>query len=141
MSNWVPPPRAADKNNFEEVRIVGVPGETTGVCLNRVSPLISVLQEGPRSGLCAIAQKGNSNQMESEIAERFEPPPSGQEKQSNFGSGENDRYMLEGPRARTSELVSLFSIIRDFLRGFRVLHFVGPCVTAFGSARTKENSP
>lgn len=79
--------------------------------------------------------------MESEIAERFEPPPSGQEKQSNFGSGENDRYMLEGPRARTSELVSLFSIMRDFLRGFRVLHFVGPCVTAFGSARTKENSP
>lgn len=31
--------------------------------------------------------------------------------------------------------------MRDFLRGFRVLHFVGPCVTVFGSARVKEASP
>jgi hypothetical protein len=29
---------------------------------------------------------------------------------------------------------------RDFLRGFRTLHFVGPCVTVFGSARFKEGS-
>jgi uncharacterized protein (TIGR00730 family) len=43
--------------------------------------------------------------------------------------------MLEGPRSRTSELGSLFRIMWDFLRGFRVLHFVGPCVTVFGSAR------
>ncbi len=27
---------------------------------------------------------------------------------------------------------------RDFLRGFRTLHFVGPCVTVFGSARFGE---
>ena len=31
--------------------------------------------------------------------------------------------------------------MRDFLRGFRVLHFVGPCVTVFGSARIKVDSP
>src|SRR5437899_9946867 len=77
--------------------------------------------------------------MDSDIAERFEPqPPKTAFPQPN---GEGDRYMLEGPRARTSELVTLFRITRDFLRGFRVLHFVGPCVTAFGSARTKEDSP
>lgn len=29
----------------------------------------------------------------------------------------------------------------DFLRGFRALHFVGPCVTVFGSARVPEKSP
>jgi uncharacterized protein (TIGR00730 family) len=29
----------------------------------------------------------------------------------------------------------------DFLRGFRVLHFVGPCVTVFGSARIKADTP
>jgi uncharacterized protein (TIGR00725 family) len=28
----------------------------------------------------------------------------------------------------------------DFLRGFRTLHFVGPCVTVFGSARTAPES-
>ena len=35
----------------------------------------------------------------------------------------------------------LLRVMRDFLRGFRVLHFVGPCVTVFGSARTRPGSP
>ncbi|MGE5208393.1 MAG: TIGR00730 family Rossman fold protein [Alphaproteobacteria bacterium] len=30
--------------------------------------------------------------------------------------------------------------MRDFIRGFRVLHFVGPCVTVFGSARIKRDT-
>ncbi len=49
--------------------------------------------------------------------------------------------MLEGPRSRTGEFVQLLRVMRDFLRGFRVLHFVGPCVTVFGSARIDETSP
>jgi len=49
--------------------------------------------------------------------------------------------MLEGPRSRTGELVQLLRVMRDFLRGFRVLHFVGPCITVFGSARIPETSP
>ncbi len=49
--------------------------------------------------------------------------------------------MLEGPRSRTGEFVQLLRVMRDFLRGFRVLHFVGPCVTVFGSARMQEASP
>src|SRR5881396_2765554 len=31
--------------------------------------------------------------------------------------------------------------MRDFLRGFRALHFVGPCVTVFGSARIQRDDP
>ena len=53
----------------------------------------------------------------------------------------SDRYLLEGPRSRTSEFVQLLRVMRDFLRGFRVLYFVGPCVTVFGSARTREDDP
>ncbi len=49
--------------------------------------------------------------------------------------------MLEGPHSRFDEFFTLFRIMADFLRGFRVLHFVGPCVTVFGSARTKPGSP
>ncbi len=52
-----------------------------------------------------------------------------------------DRFLLEGPRSRTSEFVTLLQVVRDFLRGFRVLHFVGPCVTIFGSARTRPEDP
>ena len=51
-----------------------------------------------------------------------------------------DRYLLAGPRSRFSELVTLFEIGRDFFRGLRALHFVGPCVTVFGSARIRDDS-
>ena len=50
-----------------------------------------------------------------------------------------DEIFLEGPRSRFGELVTLIRVLLDFLRGFRVLHFVGPCVTVFGSARVKES--
>lgn len=46
--------------------------------------------------------------------------------------------MLEGPQSRLRELLLLGRVVRDFLKGFRVLHFVGPCVTIFGSARFGE---
>lgn len=49
--------------------------------------------------------------------------------------------MLEGPHSRLDEFFTLLRVMADFLRGFRVLHFVGPCVTVFGSARIKEASP
>src|ERR1700732_3918132 len=52
-----------------------------------------------------------------------------------------DEIFLEGPRSRFDELVTLFRVLLDFLRGFRVLHFVGPCVTIFGSARVRSDSP
>lgn len=52
-----------------------------------------------------------------------------------------DEVMLEGPHSRFDEFFTLFRIMADFLRGFRVLHFVGPCVTVFGSARIKPGSP
>ena len=52
-----------------------------------------------------------------------------------------DELFLKGPRSRSRELLTLVRVMRDFLRGFRVLHFVGPCVTVFGSARIKSHSP
>jgi uncharacterized protein (TIGR00730 family) len=52
-----------------------------------------------------------------------------------------EELFLEGPRSRSRELITLVRVMRDFFRGFRVLHFVGPCVTVFGSARIKSDSP
>jgi len=54
---------------------------------------------------------------------------------------EAERYFLEGPKSRSSEFVMMLRIWRDFLRGFRALHFVGPCVTVFGSARFRADHP
>ena len=52
-----------------------------------------------------------------------------------------DRIMLQGPHSRWRELWLLLQTVRDFLHAFRVLHFVGPCVTVFGSARFGEDHP
>lgn len=52
-----------------------------------------------------------------------------------------DRVLLGEPRSRTAEARTLLAVVWDFLRGFRTLHFVGPCVTVFGSARTTETDP
>jgi hypothetical protein len=49
--------------------------------------------------------------------------------------------LLEGPGARSTELGRLFRIFFEFLRGFRALHFLGPCVTVFGSARSQPDDP
>jgi uncharacterized protein (TIGR00730 family) len=48
---------------------------------------------------------------------------------------------LEGPQSRGWELRRAAGIFVEFIRGFRALHFVGPCVTVFGSARFKEDDP
>ena len=46
-----------------------------------------------------------------------------------------ERLFLQGPHARRHELRQAFRIFYECIRGFRALHFAGPCVTVFGSAR------
>jgi uncharacterized protein (TIGR00730 family) len=50
-----------------------------------------------------------------------------------------DSYYLSGPKSRGRELLFLFRVMWQFLKGFRKLHFIDPCVTVFGSARYKED--
>ncbi len=52
-----------------------------------------------------------------------------------------ERLFLEGPQSRSFELAKAFKIFRELIRGFRQLHFVGPCITVFGSARFPETHP
>ena len=48
---------------------------------------------------------------------------------------------LSGPQSRLKELRFIWSVFIEFIRGFRALHFSGPCVTIFGSARFKPEHP
>jgi hypothetical protein len=54
------------------------------------------------------------------------------------GPPEEARF-LQGPQERRRELARAVKIFFEFLRGFRALHFVGPCVTVFGSAGFRED--
>lgn len=54
------------------------------------------------------------------------------------GVAHEDQVFLEGPKRREVEFFYVIRIAMQFIRGFRKLHFVGPCVTVFGSARFDE---
>lgn len=48
---------------------------------------------------------------------------------------------LEGPKSRGYELLFAWRVFKQFIKGFRTLHFAGPCITVFGSARFTEEHP
>jgi len=50
----------------------------------------------------------------------------------------NEIKFLEGPQSRWKELWFALKVFGEFMRGYRGLAFVGPCVTIFGSARYNE---
>lgn len=53
----------------------------------------------------------------------------------------NEPHFLEGPKSRTFEFWFALRVFWEFLQGFRGLHFIGPCITVFGSARFKDGHP
>ena len=52
-----------------------------------------------------------------------------------------EHVYLEGPKSRGYELSFAWKVFKEFIAAFRTLHFVGPCITVFGSARFKEDNP
>jgi uncharacterized protein (TIGR00730 family) len=50
-----------------------------------------------------------------------------------------EKKFLDGPRSRWKELKYAFSVFHELIVGLRKLHFIGPCVTVFVSARFKED--
>ena len=54
------------------------------------------------------------------------------------GAAEEARF-LQGPQSRGFELGKALRIFCELIHGYRSLHFVGPCVTVFGSARFHED--
>lgn len=52
-----------------------------------------------------------------------------------------EHVFLDGPKSRGYEFSFAFRVFKQFIKGFRTLHFAGPCITVFGSARFKEDHP
>ncbi len=79
------------------------------------------------------------------MTQRAFPAPAGPvARHDPWGHGTRDdaeRHFLQGPRPRGVELAEAGRIFAECVRSFRGLHFVGPCVTVFGSARFKEDHP
>ena len=66
------------------------------------------------------------------------------ESTTDWGKGKPKKdavRFLRGPQRRGIELWHAVGMFVEVLEGFRKLHFIGPCVTVFGSARFAENQP
>ncbi|MES2883046.1 MAG: TIGR00730 family Rossman fold protein [Bacteroidota bacterium] len=50
-----------------------------------------------------------------------------------------EHVYLEGPKSRGYELKFAWRVFKELVNAIRALHFVGPCITVFGSARFKED--
>jgi uncharacterized protein (TIGR00730 family) len=53
----------------------------------------------------------------------------------------SEAIFLEGPHSRWKEFTFAWKVFKEFILGFRKLHFIGPSVTVFGSARFPESHP
>jgi hypothetical protein len=65
----------------------------------------------------------------------------GTRKRLEWGKRESSpevRQFLQGPQTRGFELARAIRIFGEFMKGFRRFHFLGPCVTVFGSARFRD---
>jgi uncharacterized protein (TIGR00730 family) len=103
-----------------------------------VDPAHPVAPAGPAPAPAAGAAdpvSGGIPPAEQQVSrESGEPPRWGKGTQSG-----EEGVFLRGPQSRSSEVARLLRICADFVRGVRALHFVGPCVTVFGSARFAED--
>jgi uncharacterized protein (TIGR00730 family) len=59
----------------------------------------------------------------------------------DFSAVQSEAQFLAGRHSRIYEFFRLLRISREFIRGFMKLHFIGPAITVFGSARFREGHP
>ncbi len=52
-----------------------------------------------------------------------------------------ESHFLSGPKSRLQEFFFTFRVQFSFIKAFRAMHFIGPCVTVFGSARFEVDNP
>lgn len=52
---------------------------------------------------------------------------------------DSEKKFISGRNTRFQEFTFIIKVMLEFIKGFRALHFVGNCVTVFGSARFKSD--
>lgn len=60
--------------------------------------------------------------------------------QNNARLTTGESLFVRGPLSRFKELKFAFKIFFNFIKAFRKMHFIGPSVTVFGSARFTPDS-
>ena len=101
--------------------------------------LFSFCREGAR-GLILLGMSKKRCPDQPDVSDEHEITEEEIRQQEVFELETADSTLLSGNRSRIHNLLTLLRVGKDFLRGFRALHFAGPCITIFGSARTKPGT-
>lgn len=62
------------------------------------------------------------------------------ENDTKYHLQKSESQFLQGPRSRFKEFIFLMKVQFSFIKAFRKMHFIGPCVTVYGSARFSPDS-
>lgn len=62
------------------------------------------------------------------------------ETKQNHKLSTEESLFVRGPLSRFNELTFALKVFFNFISAFRKMHFIGPCVTVFGSARFTNDS-
>lgn len=62
------------------------------------------------------------------------------ENQQKFKLSKDESLFVRGPLSRYNEFIFAIKVFFNFIKAFRKMHFIGPCVTVFGSARFTKDS-
>lgn len=57
-----------------------------------------------------------------------------------FKLSKDESAFVRGPLSRFKEFIFAFKVFFNFIKAFRKMQFIGPCVTVFGSARFTKDS-
>jgi len=83
-----------------------------------------------------------SKTLKAHVLEPTVPPVEVSPTNRTKGSRPSDTpKFLQGPQRRSFELAQAIKMFLELMKGFRVFHFVGPCVTVFGSSRFAVEHP
>lgn len=69
------------------------------------------------------------------------PPHHRSQEWGKVSNDRDTRQFLSKRQGRLAEFMRVLRISSEFVKGFRKLHFLPPCVTVFGSARFGEDHP
>ncbi len=94
---------------------------------------------GPATATAIESGHGGSEDRRTRSAQTGRPATAATTAGARHPAHPEERWFLAGPGRRGLELIRVLRIAREFFHGFRKLHFVGPCVTVFGSARFGED--
>jgi uncharacterized protein (TIGR00730 family) len=103
----------------------------------KIEILRTIVFEGCEGSMWPYGREGLEVTMSELLINEVQPAAPA--KTADNGTSVPERQFLQGPQRRRYELVQAARIFFEMIRGFRTLHFVGPCVTVFGSARFYED--